>query len=150
MLLVVLSGASSADDVPLSAYTEVRAPNADVPPEYAAYSGIWYGVWRGSGGLGRLHHVLVVKEISSILQTPVRASVIYVWGTAPRWNIEESGWDDRIWGTFSNGRLVFYLTNALGIKTTVIYRMQADGTLRGSYQPKGSHAVWVTMRRRKE
>jgi hypothetical protein len=70
-----------------------------------------------------LAHILVVEEI-----TPPNAVVIYAWGKAPQWHIDQSGWD-RVPGEFVEGALKL----ALRRPATVLYRMQPDGTLDATY-----------------
>ena len=149
-IVIVGPGTVHADDVPLPAYAEVRSPKANVPPEYAAFLGRWSGSWRGGSDTIILHGILIVQSVYTIRKTPTRATVIYAWGVAPRWYIEEGGWD-RVHGEFEDGNLVLHLGNG----AIVIYRMRPDGTLRASYQgvnPDGSRRwpVWATMRRSKE
>jgi hypothetical protein len=97
-------------------------PDATVPQQLAAFSGKWSGVWDGI-----LAHVLVVEEIA-----PPDAVVIYGWGNAPQWHIDQSGWE-RVPGEFVEGTLKLSLRRP----ATVLYRMQPDGTLDATYEWAG-------------
>ena len=100
--------------------SEVRRvpPDATVPQQLAAFAGEWSGVWDGI-----LAHVLVVEEIA-----PPDAVVIYGWGQAPPWHIDQSGWE-RVPGEFVEGTLQLSLRRP----ATVLYRMQPDATLDATY-----------------
>jgi hypothetical protein len=104
--------------------SEVRLvpPDATVPQQLAAFTGKWSGVWDGI-----LAHVLVVEEIA-----PPAAVVIYGWGTAPQWHIEQSGWE-RVHAEFVEGTLKLSLRRP----ATVLYRLQPDGTLEATYEWAG-------------
>jgi hypothetical protein len=104
--------------------SEVRLvpPEASVAPQLAAFSGKWSGVWDGI-----LAHVLVMEEI-----TPPDAVVVYAWGKAPQWHIDQAGWD-RVRGEWVEGTLKLSLRRP----ATVFYRLQPDGTLDATYEWAG-------------
>lgn len=108
------------DDVPLPADLKVVPPDPNLPQEYAKFSGKWYGIWDSN----ILKHVLVVEEIDQ-----AGARVVYAWGTAPAWWIDQPGWV-RVKGQFTKGSLVIETQRA-----TVTYRMHEDGTLCATYKP---------------
>ncbi len=54
--------------------------------------------------------------------------VIYAWGSAPQWQIEQGGWS-RVPGEFVEGALKLSLRRP----ATVLYHLQADGTLDATY-----------------
>lgn len=96
--------------VPLPADLRISSPAPQVPPEVAAFSGRWIGVWGGS----TLDHALVVEQINPDLT----GVAVYAWGTAPQWDILRPGWI-RVSGTFVRGELHLsrFATGAL-----VVYR----------------------------
>ena len=60
--------------VPLPQEIEIIPPPSDLPPEVAAFSGRWEGLWGGER-----ESILIVAEIDS-----EKAKVIYAWGDNPR------------------------------------------------------------------
>jgi hypothetical protein len=111
---------------PLPSDVRIIPPEAAVLKQLAAFSGKWSGVWDGI-----LQHVLVVEEI-----TPPHTVVIYAWGTAPQWQIAQPGWS-RVQGEFVDGALKLSLRRP---PTTVMYRLQPDGTLDATYEWAGGIA----------
>lgn len=120
--------------VPLPANVRVVPPASGVPPEIAAFSGKWIGVWEGL-----LDHVLIVEEVSSSA-----AAFVYAWGTAPQWGILRSGWV-RVRGTVSSGDLQGRLE---GANALVTYRRGANDTLTATYELSTgtSRATMVRLR----
>jgi len=82
---------------PLPATINIVPPSPDVPPQIAAYSGIWEGIW----DIG-LNVTIVIEQI-----TNEEVIAIYSWGTLPRRNITE-GWRGVI-GHVQNDSIVLQL-----------------------------------------
>lgn len=115
----------------------VMPPSADIPKEFASFSGWWAGVWDRV-----LPHVLVVEEITpERLTEPSGAIVVYAWGDAPQWRTRP-GWS-RARGRFLRGELhLARFPNG----AQVIYRMRPDETLDATYDLQGQIAR-ATLRR---
>ncbi len=60
LLLLALGIDSCASTAPLPETLNIVPPTPDVPPEIAAFSGVWEGKWRGS-----LDTVLIVEKINT-------------------------------------------------------------------------------------
>jgi CubicO group peptidase (beta-lactamase class C family) len=137
-LLRLILAASGADDLGEVAYPpEVREgldsvvlphnvavvpPQDNVPPEVAAFSGTWSGMWNGVGP-----HVLVVEQLTSN-----SGIATYAWGIARRWGIHSGGWT-RVPALLVNGALQLQLQ----WPATVTYRTEPDGTLSATYEWPG-------------
>ena len=65
-----ISGCASTYTAPLPATLNITPPSPDVPPEIAAFSGMWEGKW-----VGALYTILVVEKINT-----ETAEVIYSTG----------------------------------------------------------------------
>jgi hypothetical protein len=114
---------SKTKTVPLPSDLRIVQPAAGVPKELGAFSEKWTGVWDGI-----LNHILVVEEIN-----PPHAIAVYAYGAAVEWGIDSPGWR-RIRGEFIDSTT---LKLSLPQPATVIYRMQADGTLDATYEYAG-------------
>jgi len=108
--------------VPLPESLRIVSPDHRVAPEFAAFSGKWFGTWERNR-TGEL--ILIVEAIN-----PPQALVILAWGNGiegadtahPRRVL--SNWS-RVRGQFVEGTLQVSLPGG----TTWIYRLQSDGTL---------------------
>jgi hypothetical protein len=123
--------------VPLPPDVRVIPPSADIPKEFASFSGWWTGIWDRV-----LPHVLVVEEITpERITEPAGAVVVYAWGDAPQWGIRP-GWT-RVRARFLRGELhLARFPNG----AQVIYRMRADETLDATYDLRGQ-ITRATLRR---
>lgn len=99
----------------------ISKPAADVPAEFAAFSGVWGGTWGPD-----LDGKLAVQTIS----TEGAAVVYYAVGDAPGF-FKAQGYLKN--GQITGQTLVVPLNE--GIKAT--YTMQPDGTLAGEYNRRG-------------
>lgn len=100
--------------VPMPPDLRIIPPPADVPPERAAFSGVWVGRWDNVLDTG-----LAVDEITSS-----RVSAVYAWGVAPSWNINRAGW--------VRARRAEFVGADLRVTTDLFpltYRMRGDGRL---------------------
>jgi putative ABC transport system substrate-binding protein len=111
-----------ASGVPLPERIRIVPPDRRVAPEFAAFSGKWFGTWVGS----RTGELIVVVEAID----PPHALLINAWGngtvgadtTHPRPVL--SDWY-RVHGQFVEGTLQVSLPDG----RTLSYRLQPDGTL---------------------
>jgi hypothetical protein len=107
---------------PLPSDLRVVPPPSGVSAEHARYSGRWVGKWDE-----QLEHVLIVElEVPSGATTEVIA--VYSWGSGTL-GVGLPGWS-RVRGRIENGALMLDLTR---VQATVVYTMQADGTLVAEY-----------------
>jgi hypothetical protein len=122
--LVLLAGCQSTPPAPavIDPAIVITEPAADVPAEYAAFSGVWGGTW-GSDLDGKL----AVQTIS----TEGAAVVYYAVGDLPGF-FKAQGYLKN--GQITGRKLVVPLNE--GIRAT--YTMQPDGTLAGEYNRQGN------------
>lgn len=123
VLVLVIAGCAAA--TPLPPDVNVQAPAASAPKEIAAFSGKWIGSWGG----GTLDGTLVVEQIQGR-----EAVIIYSWGTAPGWGINQPGFQ-RVRGTFGSDNV---LRATLLNGANVSYAMNPDGTVKGQYELRGA------------
>ena len=116
----------SQEKVALPSNIDIVAPSESVAAEARPFSGKWYGVWDDT-----LEHILVVEEISG----PEAVVFIYGYGAAPSWGIQKPGWA-RVKGVLEGETLKGTLRNG----ATVTYKLQPDGTLKGSWERQGNVA----------
>lgn len=102
--------------------TTVSAPDASVPAEFAAFSGIWQGTWGAS-----LDGKLAVTSVGADGAT----DVVYAWGENP--GRFDPGFLETQ-GKIDNGVLTL-ATFGNGAKVT--YAMSEDGSLSGKYLLNG-------------
>ncbi|MDI6771184.1 MAG: hypothetical protein QME77_01170 [bacterium] len=122
---------AAASGVPLPTDVRVVPPGPTVPPDLAAFSGRWVGVWDGV-----LDHVFIIEEI-----TPPGARFVYAWGTAPQWDIRRPGWV-RASGQFVGAEL----QGRLPATASVTYRRAQNDTLGATYELGGtSRATMVRL-----
>lgn len=96
----------------------ISPPGADVPADYAAFSGRWFGTW-GNNLDGKLAVTEVAPDGS--------VQVVYAWGENPgRFDAGRFG----VTGKVENGelRLARFSSGA-----TVKYRLSDEDTLQGEY-----------------
>ena len=105
---------SESCEAPLPDDVDIRTPSADVPEEYAGFSGHW-GPEKWDD---ELCHVLVVETIDS----EGEVEVIYSWGTSEQWNIKQAGWV-RIIGRVLGSKLKLKLYDG---KVDVNYWLDGD------------------------
>ena len=99
---------------------KIVAPSADVPEEYAQFSGIWKdGKWDGI-----LCHQLAVEMIDA----KGNAKLVYSWGTALRWRINQPGYQ-RLRGEIADGKLKTITMN----RGKVTYWLKNPDTMSGKY-----------------
>ena len=128
----VKSGANF-DDVPLPADLEVVPPGPEVPPDQAAYSGTWGGLWDGW-----MTTLLAVEAI-----TPEGARIVYARGPQEDWGFEQSYWT-RGPAIFVNGALRFDFVEA---DAAIIYRLLPDGQLEAAFRTAAGVIGKATLRR---
>lgn len=118
-------------DAPLDAdLTTVVSPAPSIPPNIAAFSGIW-GPDRWNG---QLCSVLIVKEV----KPGGAADIVYVWGKEESWNIWRAG-HIRVAGKIEGNKLTFYNTAGTHVQYTY-----ADGQLKGVF---GGNATITTKKK---
>jgi hypothetical protein len=117
--------ASVSLPVPMPADLRIVPPAADIPPERAAFSGVWVGRWDNF-----LDTALAIKEITSS-----GVSAVYAWGVYPAWRINQAGW--------TNARGRFAGPGELHVQTAtlVICRMRSDGKLDAEFGQGGPRAI---------
>ena len=92
--------AGGESQTPLPATVKIVPPGSDVPPQIAAYSGIWEGMW----DVGR-SVTIVIEKI-----TMDEVIAIYSWGPQLKYNSQE-GWR-RVTGSIKNDSIVLQLREA--------------------------------------
>jgi hypothetical protein len=122
LLIAGCASTATTASVPLPQDLQIVSPNPDLAPEIRAFSGKWFGVWDNV-----LDHILVLEQI-----TPPNATVIYAYGIAPSWNVNQAAFF-RVQGQIGGGTLKLLLRRP----ATVTYRMQPDGTLDATYEWSG-------------
>jgi putative ABC transport system substrate-binding protein len=126
--------------VPLPERIRIVPPDRRVAPELAAFSGKWFGTWKGDV---QLECILVVEAID-----PPHALLINAWGNgtagAGTANLQRvpSDWQ-RLRGQFVEGTLQVSLPSG----ATLSYRLQPDGTLAATqtWHGKVSHATMTRV-----
>lgn len=113
--------------VPMPPDLAIIPPGPGVPPERAAFSGVWVGRWDSVQDT-----VLTVQEIM-----PTAISALYGWGMAPEWRVAQGGW------TRARARFV---GAELHVQTALlaIYRMRPDGRLDGELGIEGRPRAIMT------
>lgn len=126
-LLVIAGCASGPSSAPLPPDVNVVAPDAALAPGLKGLAGKWSGKWKGR--YGQLDHILIVERIDA-----GKASVVYATGTlvSTQGGGPSPGWF-RLNGSVEPGLLKLSLRNG----AQVTYRLQADGTLSGTYDRQG-------------
>ena len=121
---VLLAGCQSTPPAPavIDPAIVITAPAADVPAEFAAFSGVWGGTW-GPELDGKLAVHTISKEGQAI--------VYYAVGDLPGF-FKAQGSEHE--GQITGQTLVVPLNE--GIKAT--YTVQPDGTLAGVYNRQGN------------
>jgi hypothetical protein len=116
--------------VPLPNDIHIVSPQADVPLDLAAFSGVWGGLWSYAS---HMPTILVVESVTT--EGSPQAVVIYAWGAggpaAPGYF--------RVRANFVNGEL--HVAIPPGSRMT--YRMRPDGRLDGThaYQQYSAQAI---------
>ncbi|RJQ44668.1 MAG: hypothetical protein C4538_09855 [Nitrospiraceae bacterium] len=129
--LLVLGCASTA---PLPPTLNIVPPGPDVPPEIAAFTGVWVGMWNSA-----LDTILVVEKINA-----EQAEIIISFGTG-------QGFEARFF--YATAKVVpgpaIEWTDNEGSKFT--YTMdKATGKIKGSLEEKGTGAkLWAYMTQKK-
>ena len=118
-------------ETPLPGGYEVESPGANVPEEFARYSGKWgNGKWDGN-----LCHTLVVTSVTENGDV----SVIYSWGKYWKWGIKQPDYTHHK-GTIVDGKLKLeQFRNGAEVKYWFI-----DEDLKGTYKRRGSTSL-VTL-----
>jgi hypothetical protein len=102
-LLVVLGGCATTGggsaSLPVPPDIRFTAPASAVPPELAAFSGTWEGIW--SSAYGQLPSRLIVESIEKD-----SARVVYIWGDDPNGNFK-AGWGRNRAKVIPGGKLEF-------------------------------------------
>jgi putative ABC transport system substrate-binding protein len=126
--------------VPLPERIRIVSPDRRVAPELAAYSGKWFGTWKGDV---QLEFILVVEAVDPphALLIVASGNGIVGAGTAHPQRVP-SDWQ-RLRGKFVEGTLQVSLPGG----ATAIYRLQPDGTLAATqtWRGKVSHATMARV-----
>ncbi len=115
-----LKSGANYEDVPLPTDIRVTPPADDVPPELAAFSGEWRGLWDGV-----LTGILVVERI-----TVSGADVVQAHGIHEDWGLDDGVWV-RHSGDFVDGALRLEYDDP---QATLTFRLMPDGALQASYR----------------
>ncbi len=116
------SGGATVNKAPLPADLTITPPSADVPAEYAVFSGLWQGVW-GSALDGKLAVTEVMADGS--------VKAIYAWG--PSRGRFEAGNSQR------EGAIVDAATSRKGVGNGGVAAYVAEnGALKGKYVRNGN------------
>ena len=121
-------GRFEADAPPLPADLAAPAGTSD-----SGLVGLWSGRWNGIQP-----HVLAVERVDG-----AAATVVYAWGNAPAWGIDEGGWR-RETAKIAGGDLSVPLPSG----GTATYSLQPDGTLFGQLRDGGRRRQSVLRRGR--
>ena len=131
----ISSTSQAACSTPTPSNMYITPPGADVPDEYAKFSGVWKdGKWDGI-----LCSLLAVEEVLP----DGRVTFVYSWGVASRWRIHEPGYvrwsgkikDGKLKATFRSGR-------------KVTYWHEDATTLKGSYKIRDKY--YITLKKAAE
>jgi hypothetical protein len=114
-LVVALAACAQTSASPSSAAAPAAAPPPAGTGALAAFAGTWNGTWNG-----KLDTTLIVDPV-----TPTTARVIYEWGIATEWQINNPGFV-RVTAQFDGNLLVAHVPQG-----TVGFILQPDGTLHG-------------------
>jgi hypothetical protein len=119
-----------ADEVPLPPKLTIIQPDSSIPPDVAAFSGKWVGVWDG-----KLSSVLVVQKINPADgKGPYKSEVLYLWGTYSPWGINKSGMREMD-AEIKDGQLVAEFG-----RLRIRYQLSGDRSgLEGQYQVGGGY-----------
>ena len=104
---------------------------AAAPTEADGLLGLWSGRWNGVQP-----HILAVERIKDST-----ATIVYAWGGAPGWGVDEGGWQ-RQEGKIEGGNLLIALPGG----GTATYSLQPDGTLFGQLRDGGRRRHSVLRR----
>lgn len=124
-------------DIPLPADISVEVPDETIGRELAAFSGKWYGEWRGDRTNTFMAEQIIVVE--RITQSSVTVSYVGLgrWG-----QLDGRRWNYRLSAEYIDGTLRFKLPTG----TIVTCRKNPDGTI--SARGEVSGGAWVaTMQR---
>jgi predicted dienelactone hydrolase len=119
--------------VPLPDDLALTPPDRDVPPELAAFA----GVWGGDRWDGVLPHALAVEKIDA----DGSAKVVFAWGTDRRSKITHE-WV-RLDASTIGGRLTMTLPN----RNVAEYAVMANGRLLGRYTSPAGWRGYVILKR---
>ena len=115
-LIITLAGcAAQGTMLPSPGDVKITHPSQDLPPELAAFSGIWEGVWDGV-----LLSRLIVERIDS-----ESARVIYIWDDSPGYF--KAGWSRYLAKVFPGGKLEFGSSERMFIFRMARDRMSIEG-----------------------
>jgi len=101
----------------------VTAPGPEVPSEYAAFSGVWDGMWADC-----LPGKLIVTDVDA---TGAMKGV-YSFGDCEKWKVKQGS--TPVTGQIEGNQLML---EKLPNGAAVSYRLEADGGLIGSYAQAG-------------
>ena len=102
----------------------VTAPGAEISAEYAAFSGVWDGMWADC-----LPGKLIVTEVSA--SGSIKG--VYSYGDCAKWKVEEGS--TPVSGQIEGNLLTL---DKLPNGAAVSYRLEAGGNLSGSYERAGA------------
>ncbi|MDR6859822.1 hypothetical protein [Variovorax guangxiensis] len=124
--VVLIGCATPTSKAPLPPDVKIEAPSAALPENVKGLSGKWVGQWINSRT--RMDHVLIVESVDAS-----SATAIYSIGEPSDsfTNIQPS-WR-RVKATVGPGTLEFSFPNGAAVN----YKLQADGTLAGTYKSRG-------------
>lgn len=127
--------AAPPSKAPLPPDVRVEAPSDSLAPDVKAFSGKWTGRWINS--LAQLDHTLVVEKIDA-----TKATLIYSVGEPTTSNVNITPQWRRVTATVSPGKMEFTFPNG----AAVVYKLQANGTLAGTYTSKGFNTTATLTR----
>lgn len=136
LALLVAGCASGPSSAPLPPDVNLVVPSASLAPDIRALAGKWSGKWKSR--YGQLDHVLIVERLEGS-----SASVIYSTGAlvSTQGGGPSPGWF-RVNGTVEPGTLTLSMRNG----AQVTYKLQADGTLSGTYVRQGDTSTGTLTR----
>lgn len=118
-LEVAYNGVFRNMEPPLPPDLSIMPPDKASPKRAAALSGVWTGRWSGV-----MAHTLAVERI-----TGDHADIVYAWGPAPAWGVEEGGWR-RLRARIGDGTLAAEPSETERAE----YRLGKNGVLSATYR----------------
>jgi len=126
---------TSSSSVPLPPDVAITPPDSALAQQHRAFSGKWFGKWRGLAGGQQQETVLVVESV-----TADGATVVYAQGDHSRF----PAFHRRTTARIADGKLSFSFD--LRSPITFTYQLQSDGTLKAESLSRGFTAVATLTR----